>query len=550
MLAFTSSVGLSQASPAAGTAPLTRAELANAVYPVPTDLVASGEVQLKDGKYEDPQNHVAVMLVGPQATGDLNADGAPDSAVTLVANYGASGVFSYLSAVLNDDGKAKPVDTAFLGDRVNVRRITIRRGQIAVLYLDRRNSQPMSARPTIPVIQRYKLSDDKLIALTPLTNAQLANATYPIEGGPEDGAQFVNGKYENADLRVTAELLPPRAIGDLNGDGSPDSAVSMLVNTGGSGNFRYIAAVLNDQNQPVPVDTAFIGDRVLVRKVTIVKGVITVTYLDRRTDQPMSARPTVLARKQFKLEGDQLVEVGAKAAPAQAAPAPVAPTQAAPALSGVLTGTVTYMQRIALAPGAVVEVKLQDVSKADAPAVIIASQTITTEGQQVPIAYELSYAPDVIDPKYTYTVMARITEGGKLTWISTQAYPVLTRGHPTTGVEIRVEQVGGAAPVERPRKERSRHADRHADRNRHARRSGDAHRDRRAGGNRHPNRGSRGRGRHADCCGGGVHCADRHRRRGAGLRSALQRARLGGHGRRPGQDPFRRRPVHRLRADE
>ena len=106
-----------------------------------------------------------------------------------------------------------------------------------------------------------------------------------------------------------------------------------------------------------------------------------------------------------------------------------------------LNGVVTYLQRIALSPDAVVEVSLQDISRADAPAVVVASQTIQTGGKQVPIPFALDYDPGAIDPRMSYAVSARITENGQLTWISTQVYPVLTRGAPSDNVEIIVDRV-------------------------------------------------------------------------------------------------------------
>ena len=117
------------------------------------------------------------------------------------------------------------------------------------------------------------------------------------------------------------------------------------------------------------------------------------------------------------------------------------PAAASESLPGTLSGTVTYLQRIALAPDAVVEITLQDVSKADAPAEMISTQTIETEGAEVPIAYALKYDPARIDAKNTYAVRATITEGGNLTWTSTKRYPVLTRGAPVDNIEIIVEQV-------------------------------------------------------------------------------------------------------------
>jgi len=51
---------------------------------------------------------------------------------------------------------------------------------------------------------------------------------------------------------------------------------------------------------------------------------------------------------------------------------------AAPAM---VTGTVTYRERIALPPTAVITGQLVDVSRADAPAVVIGEQVIHSSGQ-------------------------------------------------------------------------------------------------------------------------------------------------------------------------
>ncbi|HJM75991.1 MAG TPA: YbaY family lipoprotein [Dehalococcoidia bacterium] len=59
---------------------------------------------------------------------------------------------------------------------------------------------------------------------------------------------------------------------------------------------------------------------------------------------------------------------------------PATPTAPAEAASSV-TGTVTYLEKIALTPDAVVEVKLVDVSRADAPSVTIGEQVIKSSGQ-------------------------------------------------------------------------------------------------------------------------------------------------------------------------
>lgn len=103
------------------------------------------------------------------------------------------------------------------------------------------------------------------------------------------------------------------------------------------------------------------------------------------------------------------------------------PTVAARA---VVTGTVTYRERIALRPDAVVEVKLLDISRADAPSTTIGEQIIENPGQ-VPVSFEIEYNPEEIDQRFSYVVRATITEGGKLSFTTDTRYPVITRDSPT-----------------------------------------------------------------------------------------------------------------------
>lgn len=119
----------------------------------------------------------------------------------------------------------------------------------------------------------------------------------------------------------------------------------------------------------------------------------------------------------------------------------VAPATEEIELSGVLTGTVTYLQRIALLEGSVIEVSLQDVSLQDVAATIIATQTITTTGENVPIPFELTYDPAEIDSRMTYALSVRITQEGQLRWINTERFAVLTQDAPVTGVEVIVQPV-------------------------------------------------------------------------------------------------------------
>lgn len=109
--------------------------------------------------------------------------------------------------------------------------------------------------------------------------------------------------------------------------------------------------------------------------------------------------------------------------------ATVVTAHAADGISGVITGTVTYRERMALPPGAVLEVQLRNVSLMDVQVTVIASQSIESP-PAVPIPFRLEFTPEQIEPHYSYALSARIMIGGELAFINDRAYPVLTHGHP------------------------------------------------------------------------------------------------------------------------
>ncbi len=105
-----------------------------------------------------------------------------------------------------------------------------------------------------------------------------------------------------------------------------------------------------------------------------------------------------------------------------------------------LEGTVTYLQRIALSPDAVMQVRLLDVSHQDAAAEILAAVTVPTVGKQVPLAFHLTYNPNQIQLNHTYSIQARILVDGELQYISTSMNPAFGAGTDES-IEIRVDPV-------------------------------------------------------------------------------------------------------------
>jgi uncharacterized lipoprotein YbaY/membrane-bound inhibitor of C-type lysozyme len=114
--------------------------------------------------------------------------------------------------------------------------------------------------------------------------------------------------------------------------------------------------------------------------------------------------------------------------------------------ANTITGTVSYLARMALPPEAIIQVQLQDVSLADAPATVIAEEKITLGQRQVPVPFALKYDPAKIDPRHTYAIRAGILVEDQLRFTSDQTYKVLTGGNPSR-VDVNLKPLMGVQPT-------------------------------------------------------------------------------------------------------
>jgi len=149
-----------------------------------------------------------------------------------------------------------------------------------------------------------------------LSQGELANATYQgIYGEPvtlTDGTYQGEPFVEGGASRPTVTLIPePVAYGDLDGDGQDDAVVLLAENSGGSGTFVYLAAMVNQNGQPVNVATTLLGDRVQANSITILNNQMVVDMVQAGPDDPMCC-PSQQVIKTYSLQGDQLVEVSSQ----------------------------------------------------------------------------------------------------------------------------------------------------------------------------------------------------------------------------------------------
>lgn len=100
-----------------------------------------------------------------------------------------------------------------------------------------------------------------------------------------------------------------------------------------------------------------------------------------------------------------------------------------------LTGEVDFSAASSLPPDAVLEVTLSDVSRLDAPARVIASDTIAPVGAS-PANFVLTYEPKDLGDGVDFAVSARIHQGDKLLAISDTRVSVLGRSGNTGPVQV------------------------------------------------------------------------------------------------------------------
>lgn len=112
----------------------------------------------------------------------------------------------------------------------------------------------------------------------------------------------------------------------------------------------------------------------------------------------------------------------------------------------ILTGTVSYRERVALPTDAIVTVKLSDVSRQDVAAPVVADTTILTQGRQVPFRFELRYDPMKLLPNRTYAISASIRSGDGLLFTTDAAHRITTQGNTDT-VDLLLVRAGQPMPV-------------------------------------------------------------------------------------------------------
>jgi hypothetical protein len=157
----------SQPTPTVTRPTLSVDQLRNATFTMMGSDRVLRTISLKDGKYQngtDPAQpgYVLVTLGDKIAFGDLNGDGFDDAAISVAENFGGSGDFVSVVAVINQAGQPNPVASELIDDRPVMNQLEIQNGEIFVDALVHGPADAMCCA-ALPSKRSYRLIDNALV---------------------------------------------------------------------------------------------------------------------------------------------------------------------------------------------------------------------------------------------------------------------------------------------------------------------------------------------------------------------------------------------------
>lgn len=239
VLTPTAPAAVEEASPPPSIPALTADQVLNAEFTITT---FDGEAHIRrftDGAYEqgsDPTaaDYASIHMVAVQADqrvifGDLNDDGAQDAAVILAENYGGTGVFVSVAAVINENGRPRHAASYAIDDRPAVNAYSIQDGDIFLDAVVHGPNDP-GCCPQMAVTRTFRLTGNQLMLVggTSRTPAGLERAI--TIDGPLDGTE-IRGALQLTGGITISPFENTLSYSFYSSDGSELARGPFMVNT-------------------------------------------------------------------------------------------------------------------------------------------------------------------------------------------------------------------------------------------------------------------------------------------------------------------------------
>jgi len=199
--------------------PLTVGQVLNTEYTITAFDGAAHVYRFTNGAYEqgtDPAStdfvsiHMVGVEVGPVGQvifGDLNQDGAEDAAVLIAENYGGTGFFVSVAAVLNENGQPRHAASYTIDDRPAINAFSIQNGEIFLDAIVHGPNDP-GCCPEMPVTRIFRLVGDQLMLVgatskTPDGSERKITIDAPLDGTEVSGTLQLQGSVTIAPFENT-----------------------------------------------------------------------------------------------------------------------------------------------------------------------------------------------------------------------------------------------------------------------------------------------------------------------------------------------------------
>ena len=248
-----------------------------------------------------------------------------------VGCIGDEGTFSAVWQIFKPGEKSPEVDfsTHFIVfvrnvdfyNRISILKCTLREGTAEILASETRSAMPIESKVAMALalipragVKFISAGDVKIPVLGEIKSSRSSakspeNSCYIIE---KQEVCLTNGQFEAAAApgsaaKIKTAVFGQPVFGDLNGDGSEDAVIFLVQNSGGSGMFYYVAAALNSHGAFTGTHAIFLGDRISPQNIAIQNGMIIANYADRKSDEPMTAPPSIGVSNYIRLKDNQLI---------------------------------------------------------------------------------------------------------------------------------------------------------------------------------------------------------------------------------------------------
>lgn len=137
-----------------------------------------------------------------------------------------------------------------------------------------------------------------------ISTNSIKNASYQLEMLPVATISLKKGRYEDPANNLQAQIITSD-LGMLGNPPQQTAAVLLSSNAGGSGIFYELVLMQQTAQGIRQIDSALIGDRILLESLQIRNGIIDLQFVAAAPDDPMCC-PTEQRHLAYKLVNNKL----------------------------------------------------------------------------------------------------------------------------------------------------------------------------------------------------------------------------------------------------